>query len=92
MTAKLYESIKLRLDQLADKGIENIDDMTPEDKKEFDYIVNILTRISDVDVSDVLGYLTISRLRKFMLMQKWPIRSVAVLNWKPNKTNGRLEK
>jgi hypothetical protein len=33
--------------------------MTPEDKKEFDYIVNILTRISDVDVSDVLGYLTI---------------------------------
>jgi hypothetical protein len=29
--------------------------MTPEDKKEFDYIVNILTRISDVDVSDVLG-------------------------------------
>jgi hypothetical protein len=28
MTAKLYESIKLRLDQLADKGIENIDDMT----------------------------------------------------------------
>jgi hypothetical protein len=29
MTAKLYESIKLRLDQLADKGIENIDDMTP---------------------------------------------------------------
>jgi hypothetical protein len=55
MTAKLYESIKLRLDQLADKGIENIDDMTPEDKKEFDYIVNILTRISDVDVSDVLG-------------------------------------
>jgi chemotaxis regulatin CheY-phosphate phosphatase CheZ len=55
MTAKLYESIKLRLDQLADKGIENIDDMTPEDKKEFDYIVNILTRISDVDVSTFWG-------------------------------------
>jgi hypothetical protein len=68
MTAKLYESIKLRLDQLADKGIEYW--RWHEDKKEFDYIVNILTRISDVDVSDVLGYLTISRLRKFMLMQR----------------------
>jgi hypothetical protein len=32
-TAKLYESIKLRFDQLADKGIENIDDMTPKIRK-----------------------------------------------------------
>jgi hypothetical protein len=54
MTSKLYESIKLRLDRLAEKGIDDIGDMTPEDKNEFDYIVNVLTRISDMDIPEVL--------------------------------------
>jgi hypothetical protein len=89
MTAKLYESIKLRLDQLADKGIENIDDMTKIRKS----LIISSTFWPEYQMwTYVLGYLTISRLRKFMLMQKkWPIRSVAVLNWTEAEQNEREE-